>query len=72
MSYRVGKAKDGRILVIEDSGFVASFADGKWVNKILFSADEQNDEFTGVRDASEAKTLYEQACKALKRKAISA
>lgn len=68
MSYRVGKAKDGRALVMESSGFVASRVDGEWVEKILFSATEQNNDFVKVRDEAEAKELYEEACIALGKK----
>lgn len=70
MSYRVGKTKDGRVLVLEDTGFAASFVDGKWVEKILFSATEQHEDFVRVRDQKEARDLYSAACKALGRKRI--
>lgn len=67
MSLRVGKAKDGRVLVLErTSGFVASRVDGVWTEKILFSATEQNNEFTKVRDKAEAEDLYREACAALR------
>jgi hypothetical protein len=67
MNYRVSKAKDGRILVMEDSGFAASYEDGKWVNRILFSADEMNEEFRYVRNEAEAKKLWEAARAELKK-----
>ncbi|MBX3152174.1 hypothetical protein KF728_18595 [Candidatus Obscuribacterales bacterium] len=66
MSYRVGKSKDGRVLVLDrTSGFVASRVDGTWTETILFSASELNTDFTKVRDQAEAESLYSEACAAL-------
>lgn len=71
MEFRVGEAKDGRKLVLHDSGFVASYVDGKWVNRIMFSVTEQND-FVRIRDEVKAQQVYDEACKALNNKLVSA
>jgi len=61
MAYRVSKTSDGRVLVLEDTGFAASFVDGKWVEKIAFDAFEMRDELKKVRDAAEAEKLWKEA-----------
>lgn len=61
MTYRVSKSVDGRVLVMEDSGFAASFVDGKWVDKILFDAYELRDELKKVRDPEEAEKFWQEA-----------
>lgn len=67
MNYRVSKAADGRILVIENSGFVASYVDGHWSPKILFDIYEMRDELKKVRDPAEAEKLWKQAHAAIKK-----
>jgi hypothetical protein len=65
MAYRVSKTSDGRVLVVEDTGFAASFVDGKWVDKIAFDAYEMRDELKKVRDQNEAEKLWQEAHKAV-------
>jgi len=67
MSYRVSKAADGRVLVREDSGFVASYVDGNWIPKILFDAYEMRDELKKVRDTAEAEKLWKEARAAIEK-----
>jgi hypothetical protein len=64
MEPHVTVSDDGCILVL-DSGWAASFKDGKWTNKIMFEHDELS-EFTPVTDQKEIYRILSVAREALK------
>jgi hypothetical protein len=47
--------------MVLDDGFGASFKNGRWVPRLLFSADELKDNFFPVEDPEEVATLLRAA-----------
>jgi len=64
MKSRVSKKATGEVLIMEESGFVASLVDGKWSPKILFDAYQLHD-FKRINNSKEAAALMQQAHAAL-------
>jgi hypothetical protein len=62
---RVSKSKYGEILV-QEKGFVASYINNKWYNKLMFDAYEMAEDLIVVRDEEEAKKILEEALEILK------
>jgi hypothetical protein len=68
MSYPVAKSKDGReILIMEDDGFVASYINGRWENRLLFNACQMNEDLIPVRNKKEERKLLDEAHRALRK-----
>lgn len=62
---RVFRTEDGDLLVMDrENSFYASRVDGKWVNKVLFDANQMRDDMTRVGE-KEALSILEQARKSL-------
>jgi hypothetical protein len=72
MKLLVSKSKTNEVLIQAEDGFAASYKNGQWQEGIHFDADEQQEYMHQVRDAQQAKALYEQALKALHRKQVVA
>lgn len=69
-SLRVGQHADGRVIILHDSGAVASGFNGKWESYIDGSADAQND-FIQVKDTAKCLELLTQAWAALHKDMLS-
>ncbi len=65
----VSIAKDGRILILTEDGFAASYKNGVWIDKMLFDIYEQRNDFSLPPSRKKAEAIYIWAKIALKKRA---
>jgi hypothetical protein len=66
MEPTVGRGEDGSIFIL-DNGWAASFKDGEWTERLLFSHN-QISEFSPVKDRAEIYRILGEAHDALRKK----